>query len=182
MSLATVCALPYVVLASYLRGDDPTHRCARIAAAHGRVWIVSIVNAPDCPSNAFEGWDDGAPAPLVADRDDRLALVFDDVEPDPGEAPSPRVRPFSPAMAERAVAFLERAHRDDPARRDALFVQCHAGVSRSGAVADFARTLAGIPYDDFRRENPQIVPNAWVRRLLFEAWQRRLDEAAPRSV
>ncbi|MFO0609876.1 MAG: hypothetical protein U0324_42350 [Polyangiales bacterium] len=174
MSLATVCALPYAVLASYLRDPgDPTHRCARIAAAHGRLWIVSITSSPDCPANAFEDWGDGGPAPLVSDAGDRLALAFDDVEPGPDDVASPRVRPFTRAMAERTVDFVARAHRDDPARRDALLVQCHAGVSRSGAVADFARTLAGVPYDDFRRENPQVVPNVWVRRLLFEAWEAR---------
>ena len=76
------------------------------------------------------------------------------------------------AMAARVVDFITRAHGADSTRRDALLVNCHAGISRSGAIADFARVVAGVPYDDFRRENPQVVPNTWVRRLLLARWTR----------
>jgi intein/homing endonuclease/predicted protein tyrosine phosphatase len=46
---------------------------------------------------------------------------------------------------------------------------CDAGISRSGAVAEFAAEVFGIPFDVFFRQNPQIMPNSFVRRLLRES-------------
>ncbi len=74
-------------------------------------------------------------------------------------------------MTRRVCDFVLRAHRDAPERRDLLLVNCHAGVSRSGAIADFARSVTGVDYDSFRRLNPQVVPNAFVRSTLMAAWR-----------
>lgn len=52
-------------------------------------------------------------------------------------------------------------------RKD-LIVHCVAGISRSGAVGDFARTKFKIPFGKFMRNNPQVQPNAWIRKLLFK--------------
>jgi predicted protein tyrosine phosphatase len=75
-------------------------------------------------------------------------------------------------MAQKTCAFIHRAHHSDPSSRDVLLVNCHAGISRSGAIADFARVVAELDYDAFKRANPRIVPNAFVLRTLFEAWER----------
>lgn len=178
MAIVTVRAVPYTVMAGYLRGESPLNPCAVAASSHARVWIISVTNAPQCPLNVFEGWSDG-PVPLVTDAEDRLALAFDDIEPRKS-ATGGELRPegftfFDDAMARRVCDFVARAHGDHPTRRDLLLVNCHAGVSRSGAIADFARTVAGVDYDAFKRANPQIVPNAFVRRALFEAWASRDD-------
>lgn len=175
MALTTIRAVSYDAMRAWLSGEDPHGRCAAVAAAHDRVWILSITGSPACPLNAFEGWGEGGPAPLVTDGDDRIALVFDDVEPRPDGATREGFVYFDLAMARRVVEFVLRAHGDSVTRSDALLVNCHAGVSRSGAVADFARVVAGVSYDDFRRENPQVVPNVWVRRLLLDAWEARAE-------
>ncbi len=176
MAITTVRAVSYSHMAEYLRGDSPARPCAALAASHGRVWIISVTSSPRCPINAFEGWNDGGPAALVEDGDDRIALAFDDIEPradlstgaDLGR--DARYVYFDHVMAQKVCRFVRRAHGDAPARRDLLLVNCHAGVSRSGAISDFARTVAGVDYTVFKRLNPQIVPNVHVRRALFEAW------------
>lgn len=179
MALTTIRAVSYDAMRAWLAGEDPLGRCAAAAASHDHVWIISITGSPRCPHNVFEGWGDEGPAPLITDGDDRIALVFDDIEPRPEEATREGYVCFDPAMAGRVVDFVLRAHGDSEARSDALLINCHAGVSRSGAVADFARVVAGVSYDRFRRENPQAVPNAWVRRLLLEAWHARAGASVP---
>lgn len=176
MTITTVRAVSYEAMAQYLAGDAPLGVCASLADSHDDVFIISVTNSPQCPLNVFEGWSDG-PVPLVEDGDDRLALAFDDIEPrvdrasgDP-LARDPRFVYFDDDMARRVCAFIARAHRRDPDRRALLLVNCHAGVSRSGAIADFARAVVGVDYSDFRRLNPQIVPNTHVRQRLLAAWE-----------
>lgn len=175
MSIVTVCAVPYEVMADYLRGDNPLNPCAVAAEAHARVWIISVISSPQCPINVFEAWGDG-PVPLVERAVDRLPLVFDDIEPraDPSgdDVRDPRFVYFDEELALRVCEFVRLAHGDDPARRDLLLINCHAGVSRSGAIADFARAVTGVDYDAFTRANAQIVPNVFVRRALFAAWDK----------
>ena len=168
MAIVTVRAVSYEVMADYLAGN-PLNPCALAAASHDRVWIIGVTNAPTCPLNAFEGWEEG-PVPLVKDADDRLALSFDDIEARDDRPRDPRFVYFDEAMAARVCAFVRRAHEDDPAAVDLLLVHCHAGVSRSGAIADFARGAVGADYDAFRRANPQVVPNVFVRSQLLNAW------------
>lgn len=170
MAIVTIRAMPYEAIAAFLRGDDSTQLAARLAATHDRVWIISVTNSQRCALNAFEGWTDG-PVSLVEDGEDRLALSFDDVEPQVGSRiDHERYVYFDEEMARRVCEFVLRAHRDAPERRDLLLINCHAGVSRSGAIADFARSVTRVDYDAFRRLNPQVVPNAFVRRLLMDAW------------
>lgn len=175
MAITTVRAVPYEVMADYLAGGNATNPCAALAARHDRVWIVSVTNSPTSPPNCFEGWPDGPP-PLVVDGEDRLALVFDDVEPACDASSGvelgrdARYVYFDDAMAQKVCAFVRRAHAHDPASRDLLLINCHAGVSRSGAIADFARTVTGMDYTEFKRLNPQVIPNVFVLRALFDAW------------
>ena len=77
---------------------------------------------------------------------------------------------FNEALAEEIRQFILRI---DPERM--LFINCGAGISRSGAVGEvlndyFNKYLESIPADDeyFRRANPQILPNPLVRRILRE--------------
>jgi hypothetical protein len=160
----------------FLQRPNSLNPCVLLASQHERVWIVSVTNSPDYPTNCFEGWEDG-PVPLVEDGEDRIALAFDDIEPRrDGENGvelnrDSRFVYFDEPMAKKVCVFIDRAHKDDVARRDLLLVNCHAGVSRSGAIADFARAVLGIDYEEFKRHNAQIVPNTFVRRTLLDAWE-----------
>src|SRR5690349_5072366 len=147
MAIVTVRAVSYATMQEYLRGGNEAHPCAVLARAHAKVWIVSVTS----PEHA----------PLVKDGDDRIALVFDDIEPHVDRVTGvelgrdPGFVYFDQTMAERICEFVRKAHEAEPARRDLLLVNCHAGISRSGAIADFTRTVAEIDYEDFRRLNPQ---------------------------
>ncbi len=49
-----------------------------------------------------------------------------------------------------------------------MIVHCAAGVSRSGAVGLFVRDYFSLDYSEFKRQNPHIVPNLWVSKVLRE--------------
>ena len=104
---------------------------------------------------------------IPVDGDNILKLCFDDVIEDP----DPRLVPFDAEIAGEIVDFLRRI---DTSRL--LFVNCTAGISRSGAVGEvlndyFNRYLEFNALDDeyFRRTNPQVQGNSLVRRILREA-------------
>ena len=162
MAIVTVRALSYSTMAEYLRGANELDPCRALARAHEKVWIVSVTGP--------------RMAPLVIDGADRIALAFDDIEPQTDRITGvelgrdPSYVYFDEEMAAKICAFVRRAHEESPARRDLLLVNCLAGVSRSGAIADFVRIVLEIEHDGFRRMNPQIIPNGLVRRLLFKAW------------
>ena len=96
-----------------------------------------------------------------------LKLRFDDAVEDPDHT----LVLFDAAIAAEIVRFIRKI---DPGRL--LFVNCGAGISRSGAVGEvlndyFNKFLERNALDDeyFRRLNPQIQGNPLVRRILREA-------------
>lgn len=95
-----------------------------------------------------------------------LVLHFDDVnEGDPN------------AMTEaqtRQIADFARRYNDWP-----MIIHCTAGVSRSGAVGDalncyFNRHAErnNQAFEQFYRDNPDIVPNLYVRQKLWKTLQQ----------
>ena len=96
-----------------------------------------------------------------------LKLCFDDAVEDPDRT----LVLFDAGIADEIVRFIRKI---DPSRL--LFVNCGAGISRSGAVGEvlndyFNKFLERNELDDeyFRRTNPQIQGNPLVRRILREA-------------
>ena len=96
-----------------------------------------------------------------------LKLQFDDAVEDPDRT----LVLFDERLAGRIADFVRRIDRDS-----VLFVNCGAGISRSGAVGEvlndyFNKYLERNEPDNeyFRRLNPQIQANPLVRRLLREA-------------
>jgi len=93
-----------------------------------------------------------------------LSLRFDDIEK---FVPShPHLVIFNEEMAEMTVQFLRKCQP-----KDLLLVNCHAGVSRSGAFISVAMEMfiEGIDAEHFFRVNYRIVPNVLVMRLLRQA-------------
>jgi predicted protein tyrosine phosphatase len=90
-------------------------------------------------------------------------LYFDDVEKEGETSPTNpyRCEPFSEKQAEELLDFIE-------SNSDKLqcFVHCMAGISRSGAVGAFVNDFFGGRYSDFVADNPQVLPNARVTRML----------------
>lgn len=93
-----------------------------------------------------------------------LVQTFDDVTIDD----FPGCQTFSLEQAREILRFV------DPGEMP-LLIHCTAGISRSGALGDvlnwyFNRYLENNQndYDDFIRNNRQIIPNHIVRKILLE--------------
>jgi predicted protein tyrosine phosphatase len=184
MAIVAALAVPYSVMQDYLTGN-PTNRIASMAQNYDKVWIVSITNSDSCPIEAFHGKVDKVPPPLVQDGEDRIALQFEDIE-DKYDAYSGIEKPripgliyFDESMARKICEFLKRAHESSPESRDLLVVNCHMGVSRSGAVSDFARTTFGLNYDEWKRMQPQVNPNILVKFHLHWCWKELHSGSIP---
>jgi predicted protein tyrosine phosphatase len=165
MSINAVKAVNYGSMKDYLSGV-PTSAIAALATMYDKVWIISIT-----------GPNDARVPPLVRDGVDRIALQFDDVE-DEYDGYSGITKPryeeytyFDERMARKVCEFIKRAHESNGESNDLLVVNCHMGVSRSGAVSDFVRSVCGINYEFWKRMNPQVNPNLLVKGLLRATWE-----------
>ena len=122
-------------------------------------FVISITDPTDDP--LFPG-----------DTDRRTCHQFYDIEPRTDGEMDELVLIY-PAMlpvdAVRMVKLIRRAHASP--HDEVLYVNCEAGISRSGAVADFVQNVCRLPWEDFKRDNAHIFPNAHVKRLLREAWE-----------
>ena len=103
---------------------------------------------------------------IPVDGENILKLRFDDAVVDPGHT----LVLFDADIADEIVRFIRKI---DTSRL--LFVNCGAGISRSGAVGEvlndyFNKYLESNALDDeyFRRLNRQIQGNPLVRRVLRE--------------
>ena len=97
-----------------------------------------------------------------------LRLQFDDAT----ENPNGDLTLFSVEMAHQIKNFIAGVDQSKE-----LFVNCAAGISRSGAVGDvlneyFNRYLEFNAVDDhyFKKYNRQILPNPLIRRLLYNVF------------
>ena len=99
-----------------------------------------------------------------------LSLMFSDVTSAQFEQyriTNPEMKLFGPAEAGNIIGFLSivQADLDDVT----LVVHCDAGISRSGAVAQFVSDMWKIPFfDSF------IHPNFRVYNELIKAWNAKL--------
>lgn len=123
--------------------------------------------------------DPGAPL-LFRESDKIITLQFEDIDPVKFKnmtfgAKTNRL--FNADDAKKIFDFLKKTN-SDPDSNDGLLVNCMAGISRSGAVVDFARVYFGLSYDEFVRLNPRIVPNAFVRKQLLDKWQEDENPSA----
>jgi len=107
-------------------------------------------------------------------HDNVINLSFDDVEHD-GE-PSPTnfgkgTRAFSEKQAKQLYEFIKKNREVET-----CLVHCMAGISRSGAVGTFINGYCRGDWERFKRDNPQIAPNARVSRMLNAARYNDLDD------
>lgn len=101
---------------------------------------------------------------VPVDGDNILKLVFDDIS-DKEEG-----KLFSEKQAMMIKEFVDRIDKTKP-----LFVNCYAGISRSGAVGSVLNDYVNYMMNDgaknedwyyFEKDNKQIKPNAHVVRVL----------------
>ena len=72
---------------------------------------------------------------------------------------------------DQIITLLERAHAASVFVD--VWVNCEAGMSRSGAVAAFVQQHYMLEWGTFQRLNPGIYPNIHVKTMLREAMERR---------
>jgi predicted protein tyrosine phosphatase len=70
--------------------------------------------------------------------------------------------------ARKIVKFLLEVDKKEGTT--VVLVNCMAGISRSGAVATFIKTVWDLDDQDFRLLNPNIHPNSHNLSLLFKAF------------
>jgi len=80
--------------------------------------------------------------------------------------------PFNAEQAKRVIDFIEVNQNKN------YIIHCHAGISRSGAVAQFITDFYGwSDKSTFRFQyGKRIVPNAEVTKKLKEEWIRRYSK------
>ena len=112
---------------------------------------------------------------FAADTDRIITVRFHDLDPqrpvDPERDPRPSYVFMSEEDATRIVAHVIRFHQHPQPWE--LFVNCMAGISRSGAVGTFVQRVVGIPAEQFLTQNTGLRPNPYVLKLLMRELTRR---------
>ena len=112
---------------------------------------------------------------IEIDSNDFLQLNFDDITDKEYQQcfeSIPGLRLFNKDHANKIIKYVEKLMviKD----KKMLLVNCHAGISRSGAVGKFANEIINEDnkdhYDKFYELNPSIGPNNYVYNLLNNTW------------
>lgn len=104
-------------------------------------------------------------------------IYFDDVEKDidvanlDGSGTTIKAKAFTAEQAKELYSFI----KNNIEGKETVLIHCTAGVSRSGAVASFIHDFVGGNWDEFKRNNRYIVPNAHIYRLLHDEWYKDLE-------
>jgi len=72
---------------------------------------------------------------------------------------------FTKDQAQQVFEFFKKLGDDF-----SLIIHCGAGVSRSGAIAEFARVFFNLNYDEFKNDNPHILPNIHIVQTLRDQY------------
>jgi len=100
-----------------------------------------------------------------------INLSFDDCTEDGQPSPTQPegTKAFNKDQALVLYKFIKK-HLE----KEQCIVHCMAGISRSGAVGTFINDITRGDYREFKRMNPQIVPNQHVKSLLNRAYYNDL--------
>lgn len=98
------------------------------------------------------------------DKINFLNLKFDDAE----TQESWTVKLFDEQMANQILNFCD-LNKD----KERFIVHCTAGISRSGAIGEVLSFLFGENYLDFKKRNPQIIPNYLVKKILTKQYLKK---------
>jgi len=92
-----------------------------------------------------------------------LNLSFDDCEHDLEPTPTQQTgtKAFTEVQAQKLYEFIKQNRN-----RKSCVIHCMAGISRSGAVGTFVNGYGQGDWEEFKRTNPFISPNARVSRML----------------
>lgn len=104
--------------------------------------------------------------PILSDCDNVLNLWFHDIDPEQEREWVETNPPYQEVLfdEEMAVKIKEFVLRNISAKK--WVIHCTAGICRSGAVGEVLSEFFNIPYFEFKRVNPQIRPNIYVKNVL----------------
>ena len=112
--------------------------------------------------------DDEDKTPIREDSDTFKSMWFYDIDEDIyDEVKDFTYKTISDEQVDELYDFIMK-NKD----KKNFVVHCTAGVSRSGAVGEFVNDLFGIPYAEFRKQNPNIIPNTYIKKKLNEKWNQ----------
>ncbi len=123
------------------------------------VMLISIVDT--------DQWIESKEPYFDKNHENVFNLQFDDVEHDGQPSPTnfdKGTKAFSEEQANNLFQFIKK-NRD----KATCIVHCMAGISRSGAVGAFINGYCRGDWEEFKRTNPQISPNARVESMLNKA-------------
>lgn len=92
--------------------------------------------------------------PFQYPHENVLTLLFDDVE-------ETYINSFTIEQAKQIKNFLQRN-----SNKDKFIVHCAQGISRSGAVGEYIVNFFQLDFKEFKKVNPQTIPNQHVLRTL----------------
>ena len=112
--------------------------------------------------------DDEDKTPIREDSDTFKSMWFYDIDEDIyNEVKDFTYKTISDEQVDELYDFIMK-NKD----KKNFVVHCTAGISRSGAVGEFVNDLFGIPYAEFRKQNPNIIPNTYIKKKLNEKWNQ----------
>ena len=112
--------------------------------------------------------DDEDKTPIREDSDTFKSMWFYDIDEDIyDEVKDFTYKTISDEQVDELYDFIMK-NKD----KKNFVVHCTAGISRSGAVGEFVNDLFGIPYAEFRKQNPNIIPNTYIKKKLNEKWNQ----------
>jgi len=129
-----------------------------------KIFFISINNHDDKQSSYFS-----------SNKKNIISMIFGDLEQDTevdiiGENRKEVVKAMTQEQAAELYAFI-KANKD----KEAVIIHCTAGVSRSGAIGVFINDFIGGNWEELKRLNPNIQPNAHVYRLLHDEWYKDIS-------
>ena len=108
--------------------------------------------------------DDEDKTPIREDSDTFKSMWFYDIDEDIyDEVKDFTYKTISDEQVDELYDFIMK-NKD----KKNFVVHCTASISRSGAVGEFVNDLFGIPYAEFRKQNPNIIPNTYIKKKLNE--------------
>ena len=119
----------------------------------------SLLSISDRPEEAVVDLDKHMAKLQQYGCSDVLCLFFEDIESSYGDD----AHIFTEEHGIQVLKFLDRNASDDT-----IVVQCHAGISRSGAIGVFASRYFKLDEDTFKKDNPYIYPNDLVYGVLLK--------------
>ena len=117
--------------------------------------------------------DSGVNPVFHKDAGNVLTVVFDDVHPTTVGTIKlcEGCVHMTPKQANEIIDFI----MDNIKGKKRIIVHCTAGICRSGAVVDFLSRILPIDMEWFKTHNTHIIPNEWVRDLLWCQWMTKVE-------